>query len=227
MNFRKISALLLILSMLVFVLPACGDEAEGDTETTEAAEETTAAAEETTAVPETTAAPETTEAVTEAPKVYEYTDVKVIDFSGMADGDPVPFSVNAIDNIRIEGGLLKGTSNGGDPNFTYTAGDLSFPAESVQIIEIKYMNLSANYDMQLFFTTDTIPAFAENASFKEYLNWSADDGDENDWNIIKIDTSLCTDWAGTITNFRVDPFAAEGDFEIAYIKFQTMTEVVG
>lgn len=226
MKFPKILALLLILSMLVFVLPACGNDAKGSTETTVATDETTIATEETTAVPETTAAPETTEAVTEAPKVYEYTDVKVIDFSTMADGDPVPFSVNAIDNIRIEGGLLKGTSNGGDPNFTYTGGDLSFPAESVQIIEIKYMNFSASYDMQLFFTTDTITGFAENASFKEMLNWSADDGDKNDWNVIQIDTSLCADWVGTITNFRVDPFNAEGDFEIASIKFMTMTEVV-
>ncbi len=220
MKFSKTLALLLILSMLVFVLPACGDDADGNAETTAAADETTIA------TVETTAAPETTEAVTEAPKVYEYTDVKVIDFSTMADGDPVPFSVNAIDDIRIENGLLKGTSNGGDPNFTYNGSDLSFPADSVQIIEIKYMNLSANYDMQLFFTTDTITGFAENASFKEYLDWSADDDDKNDWNVIQIDTNTCTDWAGTITNFRLDPFAAEGGFEVAYIKFMTMTEVV-
>ncbi|MHB1153243.1 MAG: hypothetical protein ACYCWE_14735 [Eubacteriales bacterium] len=225
MKFSKTLALLLVLSMLVFVLPACGNDADGDAETTAATDETTIASDETTAVPETTAAPETTEAVTEAPKVYEYTDVKVIDFSTMADGDAVPFTVNAIDDIRIEGGLLKGTSNGGDPNFTYNGGDLSFPADSVQIIEIKYMNLSANYDMQLFFTTDTITGFAENASFKEYLNFSADDGDTNDWNVIQIDTSTCTDWVGTITNFRLDPFSAEGGFEVAYIKFLTMTEV--
>lgn len=226
MKFSKTIALLLILTLFVFVLPACGNNAEGSTETTVATDETTIAADETTAVPEITAAPETTEAVTEAPKVYEYTDVFAIDFSTMADGAAVPFTVANISDLRVEGGLLKGMSTGGDPNFTYNGGDMSFPADSVQIIEIKYMNLSADYNMQLFFTTDTVVGFAESASIKATLDWSADDGDKNDWNIIQLTASDSADWVGTITNFRVDPFSAEGGFEIAYIKFLTMTEVV-
>lgn len=220
MKFSKIIALLLILSMLVFVLPACGDDAEDSTETTAADGETTAAE---TTVPETTAAPETTEAETEAPKQYEYTTVFELDFSKMADG-AAPFLANGIDNLRIEGGLLKGTSNGGDPHIPYTGTDCKFPADSVQIIEIKYMNYSIDYNMQFFFTTETI-GWSEEASIKATLDWSADDGDKNDWNIVQLTASDSAEWIGNITSFRIDPFSVEGDFEIAYIKFMTMTEV--
>lgn len=219
MNLLKTIALLLTLSMLVLVLPACGDDAEGDIETTAAGE--TAA--ETTAAPETTAVPETTEAVTEAPKVYEYATVFEVDFSTMADG-AAPFTSNGIDNLRIEGGLLKGTSNGGDPHMPYTGGDAVFPADSVQVIEIKYMNYSVDYNLQFFFTTETI-GWSEEASIKASLDWSADDGEDNDWNIIQLTASDSGEWMGNITAFRIDPFSAEGEFEIAYIKFMSMTEV--
>lgn len=221
MKFSKIIALLLVLSMLVLILPACSKDTVGDTETTAAADGTTAETTAETAVE--TPVPETTEEVTEAPKVYEYTTVFELDFSKMADG-AAPFTANGIDNLRIEGGLLKGTSNGVDPYMPYTGGDAMFPAESVQIIEIKYMNYSINYNLQLFFTTETI-GWAEEASIKATLDWSADDGEDNDWNIIQLTASDSAEWMGNITNFRIDPFSDVGDFEIAYIKFMSMTEV--
>ncbi len=222
MKLLKLIAILLTLAIMTFILPACGNKTAGDTETTATTEETTAA--ETTA-PETTAIPETTEAVTEPPKVYEYTTVFELDFSTMPDG-AAPFTANGIDNLRIEGDLLKGTSNGGDPHMPYSGGDATFPADSVQVVEIKYMNYSVDYNCQFFFTTETI-GWSEEASFKAYLDWSADDGDENTWNVVTLDTSECAEWIGNVTNFRIDPFSAEGDFEIAYIKFMTKTEVSG
>lgn len=224
MNFTKVIALLLTAVLLVAVLPACkSGTTDGTTVTT--SKTTTAAvttAKTTTAAVTTKAV--TTAKVTEAPKKYEYKDVFALDFSKMKDG-PAPFTASGIDNLRIEGGLLKGTSNGGDPNFSYNGGDVKFAADQVQTIEIKIMNKSADYNLQIFFTTDTVTGFAETATYKEILNWSADDGAKNDWNVIQIDTSLCDTWIGTITNFRVDPFSAAGDFEVSYIKFMTATEV--
>ena len=224
MKLSKIIAILLVLSLFVLILPACGDDTDdNDTETTVATDETTVATDETTEAAETTEAPETTEAVTEPPKVYEYTTVFEVNFADMEDGE-APFTANGMDNLRIEGGLLKATSNGGDPHMPYTGEDAVFPAESVQIIEIKLMNYTVDYNMQFFFTTETI-GWAEEASYKEYYDWSADDGDDNDWNIVQIDTSWSDEWIGNITGFRLDPASAEGDFEIEYIKFIAMTEV--
>jgi hypothetical protein len=118
-----------------------------------------------------------------------------------------------------------GTSNGGDPHMPYSGGDAVFPADSVQVIEIKYMNYSVDYNLQFFFTTETI-GWSEEASIKASLDWSADDGEDNDWNIVQLTASDSGEWMGNITAFRIDPFSAEGDFEIAYIKFMSMTEVV-
>lgn len=217
MKLTKILAMLLVLSMMVFILPACGDDAEGDTETTVADGETAAVTE---AVTE---APVTTEKETEPPKVYEYATVFEVDFSKMEDGT-APFGANGISNLRIEGGLLKGTSTGGDPHMPYTGGDAVFPADSVQIIEVKYMNYSVDYNFQFFFTTETI-GWSEEASIKATLDWSADDGDKNDWNVVQLTASDSAEWMGNITAFRLDPFSGEGDFEIAYVKFMSMTEV--
>jgi hypothetical protein len=215
---KKLFAYLLIATMLLCFVPGCAQKANTTDKTTTAG--TTAAV--TTAAPETTKAPETTVKETEAPKEYEYTTVFKLDFKTMADG-PAPFSVNTIDNLRIEGGLLKGTGTSGDPFITYTGGDINFPADSVQEIRIKLKNYSLSYDFQLFFTTDTVQ-WSENASDKETLDWDGDDGDKNDWNNIVIDPTLSSDWTGTITNFRIDPSSAEGDFEIESIEFLTVTE---
>ncbi len=221
---KRILALLLCLTLLTFVFAACGDKEEGDDETTTAADNsaadtTTKAAETTTKAAETTTkAPETTT----VPKEYEYTTVFELNFATMADG-AAPFTTNLIENLRIEGGLLKGTGTGGDPFMAYSGGDVSFAADTVQEIEIKLKNYSVDYSFQLFFTTDTV-SWSEGASIKYPLDYSGDDGDKNDWNIIKIDPTESADWAGTITNFRLDPSSAEGDIEVEYVKFLTKTE---
>lgn len=217
---KKFLALLLLALMLLSLVPGCSDDGDS-TDVTTAAEGDTAAP-DTTAVPETTKAPETTPKETEPPKEYEYATVFKVDFATMADGT-APFSVNLVENLRIEGGLLKGTGTGGDPFLNYTGGDATFPADSVQEIRIKLKNYSASYDFQYFFTTETI-SWSEAASFKEFLDFSGDDGDKNDWNIITIDTSLCSEWMGVIKAFRIDPSSAEGDFEIEYVEFLSKTE---
>lgn len=223
---KKLLAFLLVASMLMFTLGACSSsdsgsstttaaDAEGDTTVGETTEEATEAPTE---APTTE---ETTEAVTEAPKTYSYTEVFKLDFTTMADGT-APFNPTNVDDIRIEGGLLKGTGTSGDPYFNYT-GELALDASTVQEIHIKLKNYSSSYDTQFFFTTETI-GWAEEASFKNSLDWCGDDGDDNDWNEIICYTDECSEWTGTVTSFRIDPSGAEGDFEIESITFYTVTE---
>ncbi len=214
---KKFLACLFILSMIMNIIGCSGD---GKASETTAAEETVA--EETTTAPETTKAPETTPKETEPPKEYEYATVFKVDFTTMPDGN-APFSVNNVSDLRIEGGLMKGTGTNGDPHMPYTGGDAKFPAESVQEIRIKLKNYSVSYDFQLFFTTETV-GWSEPASFKEFLDFSGDDGDKNDWNLIVIDTSWCDEWVGNVTCFRLDPSSAEGDFEFEYVEFLSKTE---
>ena len=220
---KKIIALLLSLTVLFVILPACGDDGESK-DTTTAAEgdssaETTTAAETTTVA---TTTEETTPKETEPPKEYERTSVMKVDFAAMPDGD-APFGGNNVENVRIEGGLLKGTGTSGDPHIPYNGGDINFPAESVQEIHIKLKNYSASYAFQFFFTTETV-GWSEGASFRFTCEFSGDDGDDNDWNIIVLDTWESADWEGTITNFRLDPSSAEGDFEFEYVDFISVTE---
>lgn len=217
---KKFLALLLIASMIFVIIPGCAGEGDSADATTAAEGDT--AAPDITAAPETTKAPETTPKETEPPKEYEYATVFKVDFTAMPDGK-APFSATNISNLRIESGLMKGTGTSGDPHMPYNGGDAKFPAESVQEIRIKLKNYSISYDFQFFFTTETI-SWSEAASFKEYLDFSGDDGDDNDWNIITIDTSFCDEWMGNITAFRLDPSSAEGDFEFEYVEFLSKTE---
>ena len=156
---KKLLAFLLVASMMMFTLGACSSsdsgsstttaaDAEGDTTVGETTEEATEAPTE---APTTE---ETTEDVTEAQKTYSYTEVFKLDFTTMADGT-APFNPTNVDDIRIEGGLLKGTGTSGDPYFNYT-GELALDASTVQEIHIKLKNYSSSYDTRFFFTTETI-----------------------------------------------------------------------
>lgn len=239
---KKFIALLLCLTMVIAVMASCGSEDGGDNDTATTPADTTGdiiadtAGEDTTADADTdtdtdteevtdTETPqpdETTPKETEPPKEYEYTSVFKVDFTTMEDGE-APFSANNIDDLRIEGGLLKGTATNGDPHAVYT-GEMALDASTVQEIHIKLMNYSSDFNFQFFFTTETV-SWSEGASLKDYLLFSDIDGDDNDWNEIVLDPEESFDWEGTITSFRLDPFRdVTGDFEVEYVEFFTVTE---
>ena len=227
---KKILIMLLAVSMLTVLATGCDKKeenkttgetttssaetpAEGGDTTTEKKEETTTEKKE-----ETT----TTKKETTAPPVYVDTEVWVLDFSKEADSDTPPFAANQIDDLRIEGGLLKGTSTGGDPFFRYTGSDdLALNTQEINLVQIKLMNYTDSYDMQFFFTTPNVD-WSEGASVKYYLDYGSDE-DDNQWNIIEIDPFESGDWVDTMKSFRIDPFCTSGDFEIEYIKFINRT----
>ena len=158
---------------------------------------------------------------------YEYETVFELDFSTMEDTNKPPFTNNQVSGLRIEDGVLKGTSTGGDPFITFQ--QKQFPAfsfDEVQEIHLKLKNYGDGYDGQLFFTTDSV-SWSEPASYRFTMYYNGDDGDDNDWNEIELFTDESADWDGTITNFRLDPMVTTGDFEVAYIRFLKVTEKQG
>lgn len=142
-----------------------------------------------------------------------------VDFEGL---DAVPFTSNNIDNLSVKDGVINGTSNGGDPFVNYTPG-VNFAADSVDYIIIKLAADSVSNALQFFFTTDTI-GWSEAASFK--YDFSKNVKDANGFVTIMLDTSTCTEWKGTITGIRLDPFSAVGTFALDSIVFWNTDKTV-
>lgn len=154
-----------------------------------------------------------------APVKMEGFAYQTVDFKGLTE---VPFTSNNLDSLVFENGILHGKSNGGDPFINYTPG-VNFAADSVNYIIIKIKADSVSTALQFFFTTDTI-SWSEAASFK--YDFAADKADANGYLTIKIDTSTCAEWKGTITGIRLDPFSAVGDFLLDSIVFWSTATTV-
>jgi len=125
---------------------------------------------------------------------------------------------NHLENFRVEDGMLKMTSNGGDP-FFQTISPLNIEAEEIEAIRIKVKNMSGNNKCQLFFDTSIESGFSESKSYKEsyFLMNSREDDDE--WNEVVFYTEDCILWEGTIKHVRFDPLESAGDVWIEYISF--------
>lgn len=136
-----------------------------------------------------------------------------VGFDGLTEA---PFTGSGdVTDIAAADGIVSATSTGGDPFFNYTPG-VSFAADKVDYIIIKMAADSTSTAFQFFFTTETI-GWSEEASFKyDYADAVAD---EDGFITIKIDTSACAEWKGTVTGFRLDPFSAEGTFSFDSIVF--------
>lgn len=207
----------LALSALIF-FSCAGDSASGKPEETTPDAGTTdevTTAEETTAPPTTTAAPPETEPETEPPKLVV---VKSFTFTD-PEKDVTWSAANQVSNLRIEDGLLKLTSTGGDP-FIESIQPLDIDATEIDVIRIKVLNMTESYNCQFFFATDTEPAMSEDKSYKYIYDFAYSDPDSDEWNIIEIYTDECFKWEGTIKKVRFDPSTVEGDIFIEYINFE-------
>ncbi|MDD4772179.1 MAG: hypothetical protein PHZ09_01050 [Eubacteriales bacterium] len=151
------------------------------------------------------------EAVESAEEIGGYAYLSV-DFEGL---DEVPFTGNNVENLSVADGVFSGTSTGDDPHTPYTPG-VDFPADKVDYIIIKLDAESESSAFQFFFTTDSI-GWSEAASFK--YDFAEDEADEDGYVTIVLETATCTEWKGTITGFRLDPFSATGTFAFDSIVF--------
>ena len=126
---------------------------------------------------------------------------------------------NSIDkNLVVENGVLKGTITGGDPFMSYADGKMGLNLADIQIVRFYIKIAAADANMQMFFTTDSVGGYNEQASLK-----ATGTPDAADFEIVDMDPSESPDWTGTLKGFRFDPSSAEsGTFEIQKIQFIKM-----
>jgi hypothetical protein len=148
---KKLSIILLVFVLVcgILALNACGEE-DKKADSTTAAED--GGGEEATPAPTPAPTPEPTtpEPTTEKPPIK--TDI--IDKWTFTPEDPVFKTGNHMENFRVEDGILKFTSIGGDP-FMYSINtNLEMNAADIDYIKFKVKNGSEGYRYQLFFVTN-------------------------------------------------------------------------
>lgn len=155
-----------------------------------------------------------------APAFVEGYDVLAINFDGVTE-NPFTGGANQVENIAVADGAVSGTSVGGDPFVMYSS--IGLDASKVDKILITLAAESTSTAFQFFFTTETI-GWSEDASFK--YDFAKAEKDADGYFVIALDASTCAEWKGKITNFRIDPFSAEGTFSIKSIVFRSNDETV-
>lgn len=141
------------------------------------------------------------------------TTVATVNFANIT---AAPFGASGhVSQLFVEDGYLYGASNGGDPYLNYN-GAFGVTAANVGAIHFRMKAFSANMNFQFFFTTETI-GWSEAASFKVDLTKCPKDA--FGWIYVEIDTSVCAEWKGKVTNFRLDPFSSAGVFKFGSINF--------
>jgi hypothetical protein len=111
----------------------------------------------------------------------------------------------------VSGGVLTGTSsNNGDAqivNSTY-----HFSASRVPVLQVR-MRATQNTGVQIFFATSTQPGFSGTRVA------SATYSGNGAWQTLTFDMASQFDWAGTITDLRLDPVSGVGiPFDIDWIR---------
>ena len=212
---KKIVVLLVLLCAGLFML-GCADNGEPDEQAGTQPVATEAATEpeqEPTTAPPPTEPPPTTEPP--PPRAYEIVRRFVFD-----DPDDIGwYAANQIEDFRVEDGVLKLTSVGGDP-FIVGNAPLDIAAAEIDIIRIRVLNMSSNDRCQFFFDTDLTPGLSEDRSFRE-THWFIESApDSGQWNEIVIETRWNDYWDGIIRTIRFDPIEDYGDVFIEYISFE-------
>ena len=227
-NALKLIAVIIAAVMTATLFAACaGTPADTKPETTaaEATNAETKAAEtekETEAV--TTEAVTTEEVTTEAETTEPQPEVRYEVFRwDFDDASNLGWAAsNMTDIVAEEDGTMHLIVKGGDPNITTKRISTNIECENVDYIEMRVKNKSDAYTGQLFISTTDSPGPSESYSYK-YDYEFADEDDE--WEIIEIDTLEINGWSGKLRQLRLDyTDGGSGDFWIDYIVLQTLDE---
>ena len=198
------------------MMMSCGENTEETQNPAETAEPNITEAEK---IPDETdppVPPAEPEPTTEKP-VINYEIVKRFDFN---NPDDIGWrAANQIQNFRVEDGVLKMTSTGGDPSLN-AAAPLNIAAEEIDVIRIRAKNMTDNDNCQFFFDTDVENGLSESKSYREYYFYAESDPESDEWNDVLIYTYECVLWEGTIKTIRFDPTETEGEIHIEYISFE-------
>ncbi len=225
-NIIKLIAVIVVSVMTLSLFAACNNTpADTKPATTTAADTQTTTAEtaketekETEAVTteEVTTEEITTEPETEPAPEVRY-DVLRWDFEDASNLGWV--SSNMTDVIAEEDGTMHLKVKGGDPNITTKRIPVQVICDDIEYIEIRVKNKTDSYSGQLFISTTDSPGPAEEYSYKFDYEY-ADEDDE--WEIIEIDTLDINGWSGKLRSLRLDySDGGEGDCYIDYITLQT------
>jgi len=213
--------LLVIILIVIFacgflILQSCsGDSSDDKASTQEAGGETV---EEATTTTEATEPLPTTEPPTTTEKPPIITE-EILKWT-FSEDDKVFKTGSQTKDFRVEDGILKMTSTGGDPFLFTTNANLGINAADVDYIKFKVKNLSEDFKNQLFFvTTDDINWDEPKSIRSEY--WFSEG---EDWEILIYYTEDCDLWEGTIKQIRFDYLTVEGDFEIEYVVFEKIVK---
>lgn len=226
--FKLISAALTVVMVLAMFAACAGQngpatttaaETKGGADTnadTAATEEQTTEAVSTEA--ETTEEETTAEETEETPK--QLYDVYRWDFNDASDIGWV--SSNMTDIIAEEDGSMHLVAKGPDPNITTKKINVTVDCDIVEYIVMRIKNKTDAYTGQLFISTTDSPGPAEAYSYKYEYEY-ADEDDE--WEIIEIDTLDINGWSGSLRSLRLDyTDGGEGDCYVDYIALQTTDE---
>ncbi len=224
-NSLKLIALLIAAVMTLAMFAAC----QGGSSNTTTASETTGAAtttgketeKETETDPvtteEVTTEEVTTEEVTTEEVKKERYDVYKWTFDDASDLGWVSSNVTEI--TSGEDGTMHLLVKGGDPNITTKKIPGKINCEDVEYIVMRVKNKTDAYTAQLFINTSTSPGPSEQYSYKFDYEY-ADEDDE--WEIIEIDTLDINGWDGILRDLRLDyTDGSSGECIVDYIALQT------
>ena len=213
---KRLIILLFIMALTcgILFLQACGETEEKSSSQQETVGQTEPETEETT--PEPTPEPTPVPTTTEKPPIITEEVLKWT----FTEEDKMFKSASQTKNLRVEDGILKMTSTGGDPFILSSNANIGIDASEIDYIKFKIKNNSDGYRCQLFFITNEDTAWSEPKSIKNEYWYSEGD----DWEILEFDTSECDDWEGTIKQIRFDYLEEEGDIEIEYMVFEKIVK---
>jgi hypothetical protein len=109
----------------------------------------------------------------------------------------------------VSQGNLTGKSTGDDPYMS--SPKFVIAAKTFPIINIR-MKVSSGYYAHLYFMTPSDSWFSESKSLRFAI-----DGD-GEFHTYTLEMDKLSDWKGTITQIRLDPFENPSSFDIDYIR---------
>jgi hypothetical protein len=222
-NIIKLIAVIIVAVMTLTLFAACQQGNSGDTtkaDTTAAKTETEKETEKETdpvTTEEVTTEEVTTEEVTTEPQPEVRYDVIRWDFN---DASNLGWeATNKTELLAEEDGSLHLKVTGGDPHISTKRIPGKVECDDVEYIVIRIKNKTDAYTGQLFISTTDSPGPAEQYSYKYDYEY-ADEDDE--WEIIEIDTLDINGWSGKLRSLRFDySDGSEGDCYVDYIALQT------
>ena len=136
-----------------------------------------------------------------------FTVIKAFDF----DDDAGNYEIaKQIENFKTENGVLSGDATDSDPGFYLK--NINIPTNAIKGIKIRFKTDTPSAKMQFYFITEQIPTYSEGKSMFETVDQNGD------FVTAVLQPSGADGWSGTLTDFRVDPMASKGHFEIDSIE---------